>query len=79
MVRDATSSVTIFKEFIKVAVDSNFKQIVSLKDENTQLHSDIKNLEKDRDNSKQLAMKAIAARSNIKQYLDEEKNRNGQL
>ena len=45
VVRDATSSVTIFQEFIKVAVDSNFKQIVSLKDKNTQLHSDIENLE----------------------------------
>ena len=35
----------------------------------------IKNLEKDKAKAMQLSMKAIAARSNIKQYLDDEKNR----
>ena len=48
-------------------------------DKTGQLEQKIKNLEKDRDNSKQLSLKAIAARANIKVYLDEEKNRNGQL
>ena len=45
VVRDTASSVTIFKGLIKVAVDSNLNEIVSLKDENTQLRSDIENLE----------------------------------
>lgn len=35
----------------------------------------IQNLEKDKAKAMQLSMKAIAARSNIKQYLDDEKNR----
>ena len=36
----------------------------------------ISNLEKDKAKAMQLSMKAIAARSNIKQYLDDEKARN---
>lgn len=44
-----------------------------------QLEQRIENLEKDKAKAKALSMKAIAARSNIKQYLDEEKARNGQL
>lgn len=35
----------------------------------------IENLEKDKAKAMQLSMKAIAARSNIKQYLDDEKSR----
>lgn len=44
-----------------------------------QLQQRIENLEKDKAKAKALSMKAIAARSNIKQYLDEEKGRNGIL
>lgn len=43
------------------------------------LEQRIENLEKDKAKAKQLSLKAIAARSNIKQYLDEEKARNGTL
>ena len=39
----------------------------------------IDNLEKDKARAMQLSMKAIAARSSIKQYLDEEKARNNEL
>ena len=39
----------------------------------------ISNLEKDKAKAMQLSMKAIAARSNIKEYLDEEKARNESL
>ena len=66
----------------KIALKEKEEAIIERKeavDKTGQLEQKIKNLEKDRDNSKQLAMKAIAARANIKQYLDEEKNRNGQL
>ncbi len=41
-----------------------------------QLELEIKNLKKDKEKAMQLSMKAIAARSNIKQYLDDEKNKN---
>ena len=48
-------------------------------DQMNQLEQRIENLEKDKAKAKALSMKAIAARSNIKQYLDDEKARNGAL
>ena len=48
-------------------------------DQMNQLQQRIENLEKDKAKAKALSMKAIAARSNIKEYLDEEKARNGAL
>ena len=66
----------------KIALKEKEEAIVERKeavDKTGQLEQKIKNLEKDRDKSKQLSLKAIAARANIKVYLDEEKNRNGQL
>ncbi len=44
-----------------------------------QLENQIKNLKLDKEKAMQLSMKAIAARSNIKQYLDDEKNRNQEM
>ena len=44
-----------------------------------ELEQRIDNLEKDKAKAMQLSMKAIAARSNIKSYLDDEKNRNDNL
>lgn len=43
------------------------------------LQQKIDNLEQDKNKAKQLSIKAIAARSQIKQYLDEEKSKVGAL
>ena len=64
------------------ALDAQSKAESSAKiavDKMHELEQRIENLEKDKAKAMQLSMKAIAARSNIKSYLDDEKNRNGQL
>ena len=43
------------------------------------LQQKIDNLEQDKNKAKQLSIKAIAARSQIKEYLDDEKAKVGQL
>lgn len=48
-------------------------------DQMGELQTRISNLEKDKARAMQLSMRAIAARSNIKQYLDEEKEKNEEL
>lgn len=60
----------------KLDAEAKSKQAVEERD---QLEYTIKNLTNDKEKAKALALKAIAARSNIKQYLDDEKARNGQL
>ena len=60
------------------AIDAQKKAEADAKiavDKMNDLEYRIKNLEKDKAKAMQLSMKAIAARSNIKQYLDDEKNR----
>ena len=52
----------------KIAIDSK-----------NELTQKIYNLEKDKAKAKQLSMKAIAARSEIKKYLDNEKAKNEEL
>jgi len=61
------------------ALDAQQKAEVDAKvavDKMMELQLRIENLEKDKAKAMQLSMKAIAARSNIKSYLDEEKGLN---
>jgi len=61
------------------ALDAQQKAEVDAKvavDRMMELQLRIENLEKDKAKAMQLSMKAIAARSNIKSYLDEEKGLN---
>lgn len=44
-----------------------------------ELKQRIENLEKDKAKAKELSIKAIAARTNIKEYLDQEKARSAAL
>ena len=61
---------------IKDKQDAESKSKIAV-DQMNQLKQRIDTLEKDKATAKALSMRAIAARSNIKQYLDEEKQRNG--